>query len=130
LARPCAWPPPRSGGFGLTVASLLPAAAFLGVINPNLFAVAQTLAGPQAATRWMGVQNGIANMAGILCPIITGIVVDRTGHFVWGFAIYSRLRPDRPGGLGGHDISRGGPRVARNAGPGLSRVESFYDRST
>jgi MFS family permease len=75
------------GGVGLTIASLFAAAAFLGAITPNVFAVAQTLSGPDAAGRWMGVENGIANLAGILCPIITGIVVDRTGHFAWGFAI-------------------------------------------
>jgi dipeptide/tripeptide permease len=35
----------------------------------------------------MGVQNCLGNFAGILAPIITGYVVDRTGTFGLAFAI-------------------------------------------
>lgn len=47
----------------------------------NLYAIAQTLAGPRAAGRWVGLQNSISNLAGIVAPALTGIVVERTGHF-------------------------------------------------
>jgi len=43
--------------------------------------IAQTLAGPKAAAKWVGVQNCIANTAGIIVPIVTGFIVDRTGSF-------------------------------------------------
>jgi hypothetical protein len=39
---------------GLLVALLLFAGASFGLINSNLNAITQTLAGPQAAGRWMG----------------------------------------------------------------------------
>lgn len=53
----------------------------LGIATPTIFATAQTLAGPAAAPRWMGVQNFVGNPAGIAAPVVTGIAVDRTGSF-------------------------------------------------
>ncbi|MEO8927786.1 MAG: hypothetical protein ABI306_11560, partial [Caulobacteraceae bacterium] len=41
----------------------------------------------RAAGKWIGFQNGVANLAGIVGPIITGLVVDRTGGYGWAFAI-------------------------------------------
>ena len=63
------------------------AGIFFGFGTPTLFAIGQTLAGPRAAGKWIGFQNCMANFAGIIGPIITGVVVDRTGQFVWAFAI-------------------------------------------
>ncbi|HEX7759253.1 MAG TPA: MFS transporter [Caulobacteraceae bacterium] len=67
--------------------SLLLAGFFFGFTTPNIFAIGQTLAGPRAAGKWIGVQNCLGNIAGIVAPIITGVVVDRTGAFVWAFVI-------------------------------------------
>jgi MFS family permease len=58
-----------------------------GAANAGTFAFAQTLAGPQAAGRWVGLQNGIANMAGVIGPALTGFLVDWTGHFDAAFAV-------------------------------------------
>ena len=52
---------------------------------------AQTLADPDAAARWFGVQNFLGNFAGISAPVITGIVVDRTGNFSFAFLIAAVL---------------------------------------
>jgi dipeptide/tripeptide permease len=35
----------------------------------------------------MGVQNLWANMAGVTAPLVTGVIVDRTGSFAWAFAV-------------------------------------------
>jgi hypothetical protein len=35
----------------------------------------------------MGVQNGIANLAGIVAPIVTGSIIDVTGEYYWAFVI-------------------------------------------
>jgi MFS family permease len=64
---------------------------FLGILVPAYFASAQTLAGPGAAARWFGVQNFVANIAGISAPVITGVVVDRTGSFSSAFLIAAVL---------------------------------------
>jgi hypothetical protein len=39
----------------------------------------------------MGIQNCIGNFAGITAPVVTGIVVDRTGHFASAFVIAAFL---------------------------------------
>jgi MFS family permease len=62
-----------------------------GVYSSNLWATTQTLAGPQAAGKWTGVQNLIGNLAGILAPAITGLVIDRTGRFLGAFAITAAI---------------------------------------
>ncbi len=58
-----------------------------GVTSSNVWAITQTLAGPQAAGRWTGFQNFIGNLAGVVAPALTGFVVGRTSHFYWAFAI-------------------------------------------
>ena len=58
-----------------------------GVGNSASFAVGQTLAGPSAAGRWAGLQNGIANLSGIAGPPLTGLLVDWTGHFDAALAV-------------------------------------------
>lgn len=58
-----------------------------GITSSNVWAITQTLAGPQAAGRWTGFQNFVGNLAGVVAPALTGFVVGRTGHFYWAFAI-------------------------------------------
>jgi MFS family permease len=58
-----------------------------GTANAGTFAFAQTLAGPRAAGRWVGLQNGIANLAGVTGPALSGFLVDWTGHFAAAFAV-------------------------------------------
>ena len=49
-------------------------------LSLNLYAVAQMFAGPRASGTWVGVQNAIGNLSGIVGPIITGIIVQRSGY--------------------------------------------------
>ena len=51
-----------------------------GALSLNIYAVAQMFASPRAAGTWVGVQNAIGNLSGILGPIVTGIIVDRAGY--------------------------------------------------
>jgi len=53
----------------------------------GLYAFAQTLAGPRATGTWTGMQNGFANLAGVIAPALTGFLVNRTGNFLAAFAI-------------------------------------------
>jgi len=59
----------------------------MGMCTSNLWAVSQTLAGPATAGKWTGLQNFMGNFAGWVAPVLTGFIVDRTGHFFWAFAI-------------------------------------------
>jgi len=63
------------------------AGAFMGVSACNIWAMTQTLAGPRMVGRWTGVQNFAGNIAGAVAPKLTGILLDRTGHFYWAFFI-------------------------------------------
>ena len=64
-------------------------AALFGLQTPNIFAISQTLGGARAAGQWMGVQNFLGNLSGVIAPLATGFIVDRTGEFFWAFAIAS-----------------------------------------
>ena len=52
-----------------------------GVFSSGYFTFGQTLAGPLAAGRWVGLQNGLTNVSGIVGPAVTGFLLDRTGGF-------------------------------------------------
>jgi sugar phosphate permease len=63
------------------------AAAMMGVTNSQNFAVGQLFAGPRAAGRWVGIQNFGGNCAGILGPVITGLIVDTSGSYTVAFVV-------------------------------------------
>ncbi|HEY2444804.1 MAG TPA: MFS transporter [Rhizomicrobium sp.] len=75
------------GNTSLAVASLFLAAMSFGPGTVSLYAIGQTLAGPRCGGKWIGVQNCVGNIAGIVAPVVTGFVIDRTGQFFWAFAI-------------------------------------------
>jgi ACS family D-galactonate transporter-like MFS transporter len=63
----------------------------LGMCSPNLWTMTQILAGAQTAGRWTGLENFCGNIAGIVGPLLVGIIVDRTGEFFWAFAMTSAV---------------------------------------
>ena len=78
--------PPQWAVFCLVLAGVCQ-----GLISPMVFTIGQTLSGPNAGGRWMGVQNLIGNFAGITAPIITGLIVDATGSFQGAFYVAAAL---------------------------------------
>lgn len=56
-----------------------------GMYTSNVFAITQTLAGPSASGQWTGVQNGLANLAGVAAPWFTGWITERSGSFFFAF---------------------------------------------
>ncbi len=96
-----------TGGLLLCCVTLLPAAAVrspdlsvlllvvscsaLGLFTSNVWAITQTLAGPHAAGSWTGIQNAIGNIGGVISPVLTGIVVGRTGSYYLAFAVASGM---------------------------------------
>lgn len=49
-------------------------------LSCNLYSIGQMFAGPRAAGSWIGFQNALGNLSGILQPIIAGILIDRSGY--------------------------------------------------
>lgn len=58
-----------------------------GMSSPGTFAISQILAGPTASARWVGIQNALANLAGILAPLLTGVLVEETHHYTAAFVL-------------------------------------------
>lgn len=78
-------------GTTTSIAFLLLACSSYAVYASSHWAITQTLAGPRAAGKWSGLQNMVANLAGVSAPAFTGFVVDRTGHFFWAFAVCAAI---------------------------------------
>lgn len=75
------------GGAELSILALLASGLFFGMNTATIFPIGQTLGGPHAAGKWMGAQNCVGNIAGIIAPIVTGKLVDATGGFGYAFAV-------------------------------------------
>ena len=58
-----------------------------GANSPGVFGIPQILAGPRAAGRWVGIQNGIGNFAGVIAPALTGFLVGESHHFTSAFLV-------------------------------------------
>ena len=58
-----------------------------GFTTANHWAVTQTMAGAAAAGKWTGMQNAFGNLAGVIAPKLTGMIVDQTGSFYWAFVV-------------------------------------------
>jgi cyanate permease len=70
----------------VAMAILMICCLFYGMFSSNIYAITQTMAGPRAAGKWTGVQNGFGNLAGVAAPWFTGWVVQETGQFYLAFA--------------------------------------------
>jgi MFS-type transporter involved in bile tolerance (Atg22 family) len=71
----------------LSMTLLMIACICLGGFSSNHWALAQTLAGPEAAGKWTGIQNCLGNFAGIAAPWFTGSILNQTGSFPLAFAV-------------------------------------------
>jgi ACS family D-galactonate transporter-like MFS transporter len=58
-----------------------------GAFASNHWAITQTLAGTAMAGRWTSLQNGIANLSGIVAPWVTGWIVQHHGSARLAFVI-------------------------------------------
>jgi MFS family permease len=58
-----------------------------GMSSPGVFAMSQILAGPSASGRWVGIQNAMGNLAGVIAPALTGLLVEETHQFTPAFLL-------------------------------------------
>jgi sugar phosphate permease len=58
-----------------------------GAFAANHWAIGQTLAGPTMAGRWGSIQNGVANLAGIVAPSVAGIILHTRGSLRLAFSL-------------------------------------------
>lgn len=73
-------------GPGALLAALLVTGVFLGCLPTMVYALGQIYAGPRDAAGWIGVQNAIGSVSGIVGPVVTGLIITATGSFSGAFA--------------------------------------------
>lgn len=71
----------------LSLAILAFASVGYGAFASSHWAIAQTLAGPDFAGRWSSLQNGVANLSGIIAPWTAGIIVQLNGSSRLAFGV-------------------------------------------
>jgi MFS transporter, ACS family, D-galactonate transporter len=69
----------------ISMGLFLLACLIFGFASSNHWAVTQTLAGPNAASKWTGFQNCFGNFAGVAAGWLTGEIVNRTKSFDGAF---------------------------------------------
>ena len=65
---------------------LIASCVALGMFTSNVWAITQTLAGPEAAGKWTGIQNFVGNLGGVISPVVAGLIVEQTHSFFLAFA--------------------------------------------
>jgi ACS family D-galactonate transporter-like MFS transporter len=75
----------RNEAVSLTL--LIVACICLGGFSSNHWALTQTLAGPEAAGKWTGLENCLGNFAGVAAPWATGSILAKTQSFTLAFAL-------------------------------------------
>ena len=75
----------------LALASMFIYQVLCGASAPGVYAMCQILAGPRAAGRWVGIQNSLGNLPGIIAPWLTGFIIQSTGHFTNAFVVAAAM---------------------------------------
>lgn len=70
----------------MLLAALMVTGVFLGAMPTMVYALGQIHAGPRDAAGWIGVQNAIGSVSGIVGPLVTGAMVQASGGFAGAFA--------------------------------------------
>lgn len=76
------------------IAAMFAFQVVMGASSAGVYVMGQILAGPKATGRWVGIQNSVGNLSGMISPALTGVIVQRTGHYELAFiaaAIVSAL---------------------------------------
>lgn len=75
------------GSRPIALASIFVYQALTGAASPGAYAIPQILGGASTAGRWVGIQNSLGNLAGVIAPAATGFIIDATGHFTAAFVL-------------------------------------------
>ena len=71
----------------VALVSLFVYQALCGASSPGVYAMCEILAGPRASGRWVGIQNSLGNLPGIVAPWLTGFIIQTTGHYTNAFVV-------------------------------------------
>jgi ACS family D-galactonate transporter-like MFS transporter len=71
--------------------ALIIGGCFVGLATANLLVVLQACAPRHAIGLWTGIYNTVGNLAGILSPIVTGVLIERSGSYTPPFLLAAAL---------------------------------------
>jgi len=63
------------------------AASLVGLATGNLYALLAGVAPASAVGMWMGFLNSAGNLSGVVAPVVTGLLIERTGSYYPGFVV-------------------------------------------
>jgi len=69
------------------VFALLMVSSLTGIAVANMLAIQQTCSPPEEIGRWAGVMNFSGNLAGVVAPFVTGLLVQTTGSYLAPFTL-------------------------------------------
>jgi len=70
-----------------TAVALIAGASMVGLATGNLIVILQCCAPQEDVGLWTGFENFAGNLAGVLAPLLTGLLISRTGSYAPGFAV-------------------------------------------
>ncbi len=70
-----------------TAVFLIAGAAMVGLATGNLIVILQACAPHEDVGLWTGFENFAGNIAGALAPLLTGLLISRTGSYAPGFGL-------------------------------------------
>src|SRR6476620_7647485 len=74
-----------------TAVALIVGGCLVGLATGNLLVILQSCAPAAEVGLWTGVYNFVGNIAGILSPLVTGFLIDRTGSYTAPFVLAASL---------------------------------------
>jgi ACS family D-galactonate transporter-like MFS transporter len=74
-----------------TAVALIVGGCLVGLATGNLLVILQSCAPPAEIGLWTGVYNFVGNIAGILSPLVTGFLIDKTGSYTAPFVLAASL---------------------------------------
>jgi MFS transporter, ACS family, D-galactonate transporter len=70
-----------------TAVALIAGASMVGLATGNLLVILQCCAPHEDIGLWTGFENFAGNVAGVVAPLLTGLLISRTGSYAPGFAL-------------------------------------------
>src|SRR5580692_2262046 len=67
--------------------ALIAGASMVGLATGNLLVILQCCAPQEDVGLWTGFENFAGNLAGVLAPLLTGLLISRTGSYAPGFGL-------------------------------------------
>ena len=66
---------------------MIGAASLVGLATGNLYTMTANVAPEGAVGMWLGLLNFAGNISGVIAPIVTGVLIERTGSYFPGFVV-------------------------------------------